>query len=82
MDDILYTAGGYVVHLSLVNDPMLQESTQVYGVFNKSTGVREAETRRFINAKLFCDQFKEEDEAYEANKLQLELWPAVDGSIQ
>jgi hypothetical protein len=52
----------YEVKLAKFVDPVLNEEVDGYGVFNKETGVREAETRRFHTARMFCKRFQDDDE--------------------
>jgi len=52
--DRLHEAYGYAVALCVLNDPMLGADTVVYGVYNTTTGVREAEARRLTNAEQLC----------------------------
>lgn len=58
---------GYEVKLVTFKDPVLDAEVQGYGIFNISTGVCEAECRRYNTARMFCKQFYEAD-VEEANR--------------
>ena len=53
--ELLYTNGDFVVATCVCKDPILQEDTYMYGIYNTITGVRESEVRRLANAKTVCD---------------------------
>lgn len=57
---MLYETEHYFVHTCNFTDPVLGEEVEGYGIFNKTTEVREAETRRLETAARFCKQFQEE----------------------
>lgn len=43
-----------------LTDPVLNEPTLMYGVFNRQTGVREAEARRQFTAVALADGFEDQ----------------------
>lgn len=58
----LYSSGAFVVNHCVVRDPVLKEDILAYGVYNTTTGVREAEARRITNARTLCDNFAASEE--------------------
>ena len=62
--EVLHENGNFIVAVTVVRDPILQEATYVYGIYNIETGVRESETRRLANAKTVCDYLGNPPKSY------------------
>jgi hypothetical protein len=48
------------VKVTTANDPVFNETMEVYGIFNKEHGVREAEARRLVNAVALSDMMEDD----------------------
>lgn len=59
-NDYMYENDGYFITACQFTDPVLDERITGYGIFNKTTGIREAECRRFNTAITFAEQFQQE----------------------
>lgn len=59
-DNIYYENELFMVVPVKFADPVLNEQVEGYGVVNKSTGVREAEARRYFTAKALADGFEDQ----------------------
>ena len=71
--EILYNVGSYVVAITTINDPILEEDILVYGVYNTNTCVREAEARRLANARILCKSFGEGEASSDPQQQELDI---------
>lgn len=58
--------GNYSVRLTQFKDPVLDAEIFGYGIYNRTTNVREAECRRSWTANLIAQKFDEDDHAPQA----------------
>ena len=58
--EYIYETAQFFVDIVKFIDPVLNEELEGYGIFNKATGVREAETRRLHSAQQLTNKFQEE----------------------
>lgn len=65
--EYIYETERFYVDIVKFIDPVLNEELEGYGIFNKETGVREAETRRLHSAQQLTNKF-EEDAAFDLEK--------------
>lgn len=72
MPNYIYENDTYGIALTKFTDPVLGEEVTGYGIFNKNTKVREAETRRMNTAIAFATQFFNEEVARAQRELEEE----------
>ena len=60
MPTYIYETERFYIELVRFIDPVLNEELDGYGIFNKDTGVREAETRRLHSATQLANKFQED----------------------
>lgn len=60
MSNSIYSNSVFEVKKTEFTDPVLGEPVTGYGVFNKYTGVREAECRREFTARVLADGFEDQ----------------------
>lgn len=80
-EDYLFENTKYYINPCEFTDPVLGERITGYGIFNKATGIREAETRRFNTAITFATQFLNEEVEREMRELE-QLKAEVEFPIQ
>lgn len=81
LDSVLHETAGYAVATCTLRDPVLKEEIMAYGVYNKSTSIREAETRRYTTAVNLVAQLQADVD--ELDNPQQELpFPETMGGVQ
>lgn len=64
--ELVYENQLFTVETVELLDPVLNEETVMYGIYNKKTQVREAECRREFTAKALADGFQDQHQHPEA----------------